>query len=214
MPAIAVTALRRGMAEALPPQAYACCASTARSAPAPARSTREKRAGTFVCAGCDAALFDAGTKFESGTGWPSFFAPLEGGIGTTDRPQLLHDPHRGALRPLRRASRPCLPGRPAADRRALLHERRGDALRAGRGAVGTERGTARAGGGDRSSAWCARWVASGRTCRAGGGRIRRCGRCRAAAVFFGDQRISADIAAIVSGPHHTAKAVTSDSTMT
>jgi peptide-methionine (R)-S-oxide reductase len=43
----------------------------------------EKRAGTFACAGCDAALFDAATKFESGTGWPSFFAPIEGAVGTT-----------------------------------------------------------------------------------------------------------------------------------
>ena len=36
----------------------------------------EKREGTFVCAGCDQALFEAGTKFESGTGWPSFFQPV------------------------------------------------------------------------------------------------------------------------------------------
>lgn len=37
-----------------------------------------KDAGTFRCAGCDAPLFDAGTKFESGTGWPSFYQPLDG----------------------------------------------------------------------------------------------------------------------------------------
>jgi peptide-methionine (R)-S-oxide reductase len=35
----------------------------------------EKREGTFHCVCCDAPLFDAGTKFESGTGWPSFTAP-------------------------------------------------------------------------------------------------------------------------------------------
>ena len=46
----------------------------------------EKRPGTFLCAGCGQALFDAGTKYESGTGWPSFWAPMEGGVGTqTDR---------------------------------------------------------------------------------------------------------------------------------
>jgi peptide-methionine (R)-S-oxide reductase len=46
----------------------------------------EKRAGTFACAGCGTPLFDAGTKFESGTGWPSFFAPLPGATETqTDR---------------------------------------------------------------------------------------------------------------------------------
>ena len=43
----------------------------------------EKRSGTFMCAGCGQALFEAGTKFESGTGWPSFWAPMEGKIGTT-----------------------------------------------------------------------------------------------------------------------------------
>ena len=46
----------------------------------------EHRPGTFRCAGCAQPLFKADRKFESGTGWPSFFAPLEGSIGTsTDR---------------------------------------------------------------------------------------------------------------------------------
>src|SRR5580698_8463995 len=43
----------------------------------------EKRAGTFVCAGCGAPLYGADTKFESGTGWPSFFAPLDGAVETS-----------------------------------------------------------------------------------------------------------------------------------
>ncbi len=43
----------------------------------------EKRAGTFTCAGCGEPLFDASTKYESGTGWPSFWAPLEGAVATT-----------------------------------------------------------------------------------------------------------------------------------
>ncbi len=43
----------------------------------------EKRPGTFACAGCGNALFDASTKFESGTGWPSFWAPKEGAVATT-----------------------------------------------------------------------------------------------------------------------------------
>ena len=43
----------------------------------------EKREGMFTCAGCGQPLFTAGTKFESGTGWPSFFRPLEGAVDTT-----------------------------------------------------------------------------------------------------------------------------------
>jgi peptide-methionine (R)-S-oxide reductase len=43
----------------------------------------EKRPGTFICAGCGEKLFDSATKFESGTGWPSFWEPLPAAVGTT-----------------------------------------------------------------------------------------------------------------------------------
>jgi peptide-methionine (R)-S-oxide reductase len=47
---------------------------------------REKRPGIFTCAGCGAELFQSATKYESGSGWPSFWAPIEGAIDTsTDR---------------------------------------------------------------------------------------------------------------------------------
>jgi peptide-methionine (R)-S-oxide reductase len=42
----------------------------------------EKRKGTFVCAGCALALFDSSTKFESGTGWPSFWTSIKGAVET------------------------------------------------------------------------------------------------------------------------------------
>src|SRR5205085_4975346 len=43
----------------------------------------EKRAGTFLCAACGQALFGSDSKFESGTGWPSFTAPLDQAVDTT-----------------------------------------------------------------------------------------------------------------------------------
>jgi peptide-methionine (R)-S-oxide reductase len=44
----------------------------------------EKRPGIFRCAGCGTALFQTDTKFESGTGWPSFWAPLENAVETVE----------------------------------------------------------------------------------------------------------------------------------
>lgn len=70
----------------LSPEAFRVLRQHGTERPGTSPLNAEKRPGTFACAGCGTALFDAGTKFESGTGWPSFFAPIEGGVAeTTDR---------------------------------------------------------------------------------------------------------------------------------
>ena len=67
----------------LTPEEYSVLRQHATERPGTCALLHEKRAGTFKCAGCGQPLFVADRKFESGTGWPSFFAPLEGSIGTT-----------------------------------------------------------------------------------------------------------------------------------
>jgi len=50
----------------------------------------EKRKGYFACAGCDLPLFTSESKYESGTGWPSFFAPIAGRLGTKTDYKILY----------------------------------------------------------------------------------------------------------------------------
>ena len=49
----------------------------------------EKRKGSYACAGCNLPLFASDTKFESGTGWPSFFKPLANAVATSSDRSLL-----------------------------------------------------------------------------------------------------------------------------
>jgi peptide-methionine (R)-S-oxide reductase len=60
----------------LPAQAYAVLFEEATERPGSSPLNHEKRKGTFVCAACYLPLFESEAKFESGTGWPSFFQPI------------------------------------------------------------------------------------------------------------------------------------------
>ena len=66
----------------LSPAAYRVLRQEGTETPYTSPLNKEKRAGVFSCAGCALPLFSSATKFESGTGWPSFWQPLKGGIGT------------------------------------------------------------------------------------------------------------------------------------
>jgi peptide-methionine (R)-S-oxide reductase len=68
----------------LTPEQFAVLRGHATERPGSCSLNYEKRAGTFHCAGCDQPLFVNETKFESGTGWPSFGAPLEGATAITE----------------------------------------------------------------------------------------------------------------------------------
>jgi peptide-methionine (R)-S-oxide reductase len=68
----------------LTPDQYAVLRQSATERPFTSPLLEEHRHGTFACAGCDAALFASATKFESGTGWPSFWQPLEGAVGAEE----------------------------------------------------------------------------------------------------------------------------------
>jgi peptide-methionine (R)-S-oxide reductase len=66
----------------LSPAAYHVLRQEDTETPFTSALNKEKRKGTFICAGCSQRLFSSSTKYDSGTGWPSFWQPLAGGIGT------------------------------------------------------------------------------------------------------------------------------------
>lgn len=66
----------------LPPDAYRVLFEEATERAFTSRLNDEKRPGTYICAACYLPLFDAKTKFDSGTGWPSFYVSLPGRVGT------------------------------------------------------------------------------------------------------------------------------------
>jgi peptide-methionine (R)-S-oxide reductase len=66
----------------LSPDAYRVLRHEGTEPPHSSVLNAEKRAGTYQCAGCELPLFAHTAKYDSGTGWPSFFAPLEGAVAT------------------------------------------------------------------------------------------------------------------------------------
>jgi len=73
----------------LGPQRYAVLREEHTERPFSSPLNGEHRRGTFRCAGCGLPLFASATKFDSGTGWPSFFRPLPGAVATrSDRSML------------------------------------------------------------------------------------------------------------------------------
>jgi peptide-methionine (R)-S-oxide reductase len=73
----------------LPGEAYAVLRREATERPFSSPLNDEHRTGVFACKGCALALFASKTKFDSGTGWPSFWAPLANAVGTTTDNQFL-----------------------------------------------------------------------------------------------------------------------------
>lgn len=65
----------------LSPEAYEVLRHEATEYPGTSPLLQEHRKGTFACAGCDLPLFDSATKYDSGTGWPSFYQPLDNAVG-------------------------------------------------------------------------------------------------------------------------------------
>ena len=68
----------------LTPEQYRVLRQHGTERPGASKLNAEKRQGVFFCAACEQALFDSDTKYESGSGWPSFYAPREGAVATTE----------------------------------------------------------------------------------------------------------------------------------
>ena len=73
----------------LTPQQYAVLRKERTERAGSSPLNEEKRRGTYACAGCGLPLFSSATKFESGTGWPSFWKPLPNAVGTRPDKTLL-----------------------------------------------------------------------------------------------------------------------------
>ena len=67
----------------LPPEAFRVLRQHGTERPGSSALNDEKRSGVFHCAGCGTPLYESDTKYESCSGWPSFWSAIEGSVGTT-----------------------------------------------------------------------------------------------------------------------------------
>jgi len=74
----------------LTPEQFAVLRQEATERPGSSPFNNEKRAGTYVCAGCDLPLFKSDAKYESGTGWPSFYDYIPGSLETKTDFKILY----------------------------------------------------------------------------------------------------------------------------
>ncbi len=109
--------------EQLTPEQFAVARAHGTERPFCGTLLDNKRAGVYSCICCGLPLFASNAKFDSGTGWPSFFQPIaDENVATKRDRSLRHGARRDPVRALRLPSRPRVPGRPAADAAAALRE--------------------------------------------------------------------------------------------
>jgi peptide-methionine (R)-S-oxide reductase len=85
-----ITLSREEWKKRLSPEQYAILREEGTERAGSSPLDREKRKGTFTCAGCDLPLFTSDMKFDSGTGWPSFYTAIPGRLGTKTDFKLLY----------------------------------------------------------------------------------------------------------------------------
>jgi peptide-methionine (R)-S-oxide reductase len=89
-PPFALSKSREDWRKLLTGEAFRVLFEHGTEAPGSSPLNNEKRAGTFLCAACNQPLFGSAHKYDSGTGWPSFWDPLPGAIGVSTDYKLLY----------------------------------------------------------------------------------------------------------------------------
>ena len=107
----------------LTPGAVSVCRMKGTERPFTGEYYQTKAEGIYTCSCCGAELFDSSTKYESGSGWPSFYKPADAeNIQEVDRSQPRHDAHRSHVQIMRGAPGSRLPGWSETYRVELLHQ--------------------------------------------------------------------------------------------